>query len=144
MRPSPIKPKLISPKSKLESYETKKIASPIKPKLISHKRKRVSFKTEKESPVKKINTSPISTKRVSPVIKSPKKQDDKPSESRIKYRKVDVRMILSNYEYPKSKELVINDNRLKIISKYIHLYSHLCNPYDALILASLTQGILLC
>ena len=153
-RPSPIKPKLISPKNpilnnKQYSDEIKKI-SPIKPKLISpieSKRKQVSFKKDTQSPLKKQKiihntTSKPKIKSPSPITKKPyspikNKSDDK--EYIVKYKSIDVRTILSNYEYPQSYK--ITDKRIKIISKNINHYSRLHNLYDSLILASLTQGI---
>jgi len=157
-RPSPIKPKLVSPKPSIwknnDSHETKKI-SPIKPKLISpeeSKRKRVSFKKDTESPIKKqkLINSPIlkskgSSPTPSPTLKkpiSPIKNKIEDKEYIVKYRPVEIRTLISNYEYPTSYK--ITDKRMKIIMKYISHYERLNNRYDSLILASLTQGIILC
>jgi hypothetical protein len=151
MKQSPIKPKLISPKKKIESYENKKYISPIKPKLISPlptKRKRVSFKHIKsptQSPILKTEISPTKTTNLKSTVsptKSPKNTsvDDKPYI--VKYRTVSVKTILNNYEYP--KKFIITEKRFRVISKYINYYSHLDNQYDALILASLSQDIVLC
>ena len=144
-RPSPIKPKLVSPMPKKVSFE-KKSLSQIKPKLISpvikdSKRITSSTKPKLISPTSKevkriISQNKSEFKQISPS----KKNNNQPFPmNEIKYNNVNVLTLLNNYSSPKKP--YINDYRYKIYTQYYNIFHNMRSFTDRFILTNLSNGI---
>jgi hypothetical protein len=138
---TPVKPKLVSPTQKIVSFEKKEIPQ-INPKLVSFDNKQRSQNKPKvvsPVPIKSIikkTSSPITTKRVS---SASNKNNKIFIPSVIKYNTLEVRTILSNYEYP--KQPYINDYRYKIYTQYYNIYHNMRNLVDRFLLTNLSRNI---
>jgi hypothetical protein len=140
------KPRLVSPSikevQKIIKDNKHKIASPIisKKELSPTPTKKIASPspTKKESSLS-VPTKKIASPTVPKTITKIEKRQRSPSPSRMRYKTVEVRTILDNYEYPVSP--YITDARYKVIKKYINIYKNMPHAVDKILLASISSNI---
>jgi hypothetical protein len=134
------KPRLVSPTLKEVKH------------IMTTKKEEYNNITSKKNKTVSTVTKVISPKPVSPIsqvshTESPKvdskitiqKRQRSPSPSKIRYKTIEVRTILENYENPDAP--YITDYRYKTIKKYIHLYKNMPHAVDKIILSSISSNI---
>jgi hypothetical protein len=125
------KPRLVSPSikevQKIMKDNRQKVASPSITKNVI-----TQLVPKKES-------SPTVSKRISSPQPKIEKRQRSPSPSKMRYKTIEVRTILDNYEYPISP--YITDSRYKVIKKYINIYKNMPHAVDKILLASISSNV---